>query len=275
MFGYAVANIDKLTDEEMEQYRSCYCGLCKALRERHGIAGRFTLTYDMTFLVLLLTAFYKMNKREGKERCLPHPLKPHRYWASEITGYAADMNVFLAYHNLLDNWQDDQSSFSLLGAKLLAHNADVIRKKYPRKCVAIEAYLEDLAAMEKRGEMNPDLPANCFGNLMGEIIFFKEDQYSNLLKAFGSSLGKFIYIMDAAIDFKDDLKSESYNPLATRSSGDFDEILFLLMGDCAEKYKQLKLDPDLAPDKGLIENILYSGIWTRYQAAGKTDKGEQ
>ncbi|HED24864.1 MAG TPA: hypothetical protein ENN91_07040 [Firmicutes bacterium] len=65
MFGYAVANIDKLTDKEMEQYRFCYCGVCKALRERYGITGRFILTYDMAFLVLLLTSFFKLDKRFG------------------------------------------------------------------------------------------------------------------------------------------------------------------------------------------------------------------
>ncbi|MDY6827553.1 MAG: DUF5685 family protein [Bacillota bacterium] len=272
MFGYAVANIDKLTNEEMEQYRSCYCGICKVLRERYGIISRFTLTYDMAFLVLLLTSFFKLDRRFGKERCPAHPFKPHRYWANETTDYAADINVLLAYYNLLDNWQDEHQFLSLWGAKLLESKANVIKGKYSRKSAAIVACLDNLSAMEKRGETNPDLPGNCFGEMMGEIIIHTNDHDDKNLRSFGVSLGKFIYIMDAAIDLEKDLKHESYNPLMAYSSEDFDEILHLLIGDCVEKYGQLELNSD----QGLLENILYSGIWTRYQAAeNKRKKGSR
>ena len=54
MFGYVIANPDSLTPEELARYKSCYCGLCRELRIRHGSLSRLTLTYDMTFLVLLL-----------------------------------------------------------------------------------------------------------------------------------------------------------------------------------------------------------------------------
>ena len=95
MFGYVVANTDKLTIEEKKQYKACYCGLCKTLGTRHGIISRFTLTYDMTFLVLFLSALYKTEIVVQTERCIIHPLKPHEYWQNEITSYAADMNVIL------------------------------------------------------------------------------------------------------------------------------------------------------------------------------------
>ena len=54
MFGYVIANPDSLSPEELARYKSCYCGLCRTLKERHGSLSRLTLTYDMTFLVLLL-----------------------------------------------------------------------------------------------------------------------------------------------------------------------------------------------------------------------------
>ena len=61
MFGYVVVNTEKLTLEEKKQYRAFYCGLCKMLGIRHGRISRFTLTYDMTFLVLFLSALYKTD----------------------------------------------------------------------------------------------------------------------------------------------------------------------------------------------------------------------
>ena len=54
MFGYVVADQANLKPEELERYRSAYCGLCRAIGRRHGQHARLVLTYDMTFLSLLL-----------------------------------------------------------------------------------------------------------------------------------------------------------------------------------------------------------------------------
>lgn len=101
MFGNVIANMEKLTVEEKHRYRACYCGLCKALRSRHGAISRITLTYEMTFLVLFLSALYEGDNTIETERCIMHPLKPHKYWRNAITDYAADMNVLLAFGKLL------------------------------------------------------------------------------------------------------------------------------------------------------------------------------
>jgi hypothetical protein len=69
--------------------------------------------------------------------------------------------------------------------------------------------------------------------------------------------------MDACLDLKEDIKKERYNPLVTTSSDNFSSILNILMADCTEKYKTLPIEGD----KNIIDNILYSGVWTRYVAA--------
>ena len=268
IFGYVVANTDKLTQEEKNQYKACYCGLCKTLGTRHGIISRFTLTYDMTFLVLFLSAIYKTDNKLQNERCLIHPLKPHEYWQNEITNYAADMNVILAYYNFLDDWEDDKNILSLGAAKLFKREYKRIVAQYPNQCTAISNCLTELSKIEKSEELNPDIPANCFGKLMGEIFVLKEDEYAQKLRNFGTSLGKFIYVMDACMDLKSDIKNERYNPLIMSSSENFYDILNLLMAECSENYKQLPINQD----KELIENILYSGVWTKYEAEKKKTK---
>ena len=55
-----------LTEEQLERYRGCYCGLCRSLQERHGELSRLTLNYDMTFLVLLLGSLYEPEERGGE-----------------------------------------------------------------------------------------------------------------------------------------------------------------------------------------------------------------
>lgn len=267
-FGYVVANMDKLTAEAKEQYRSCYCGLCKALGSRHGTISRITLTYDMSFLVLLLSALYKTDNTIKTERCIVHPWKPYKYWQNEITNYAADMNVLLSYYNFLDDWTDGKKILSLWEAKLFEQKYQRIAARYPKQCAVISQCLNELSSIEKAGELNPDIPANCFGKLMSEIFVWREDEYTENLRAFGRALGKFIYIMDACLDLKSDIKKERYNPLVASSSENFSPILNLLMAECTEKYQQLPINRD----KELLENILYSGVWTRYEAAKKKAK---
>lgn len=270
MFGYVVTNFDKLNDEEKQQYKSCYCGLCTTLGTRHGTISRLTLTYDMTFLVLFLSSLYNKENPIKNERCITHPIKSHTYWQNEITDYAADMNILLAYYNFIDDWTDDKKVFSLLEAKLFEKKYKLIEEKYPQKADKIAQCLKELSLIEKSGELNPDIPANCFGNLMSELFVINEDEYSERLRAFGKSLGKFIYIMDACLDLKDDIKKERYNPLVSTSSEYFQSILTLLMADCTEMYKQLPIEKD----KNLIENILYSGVWTKYVANNKKQRSD-
>ena len=105
MFGYVIANLEGLTQAQKDRYKGCYCGLCRVLKQRHGFSGRLTLTYDMTFLVLLLSALYEADEERGMEICPAHPLRKHFYWQTRYTEYAADMNVVLAYNNCRDDWQ--------------------------------------------------------------------------------------------------------------------------------------------------------------------------
>ncbi|HBF36409.1 MAG TPA: hypothetical protein DDW50_03725 [Firmicutes bacterium] len=268
MFGYVVANMDKLSVAEKQKYRSCYCSLCKALGTHHGTISRITLTYDMTFLALFLSALYKPDHTIEMERCMIHPIKPHPYWQNGITDYAADMNVALAYYNFLDDWTDERKMLSWWESKLFEQEVKLITAKYPHQCSVIRKCLNELSTIEKSGELNPDIPANCFGKLLGEIFIWREDDCAENLRAFGRALGKFIYIMDACLDLKADIQNERYNPLVGSSSENFRDILNLLMADCTEKYQQLPIEQD----RQLIENILYSGVWTRYEAANQKTK---
>lgn len=267
MFGYIVANSKILSDQEKGRYKSCYCGLCRTLKERHGQIGRMSLTYDMTFLILVLSSLYEPQECSGCERCIVHPVKKHSYAASEISNYAADMNVALAYLNQLDNWKDDKNIFSLLNAKLLKKKYLSISLQYPRQCGAMETCINELSDFEKSGEQNPDIAAGIFGKLMGELFVLREDgRWSPTLRKMGEYLGEFIYIMDAVLDLDEDIRRGRYNPLvASRNAGlgdeHFREVLNILIGNCCMQFDILPLVDDV----GIMRNILCSGVWTKYE----------
>ena len=120
MTGYIVANKALMSDERFERYRGFYCGLCLALKERYGNLPRLALTYDVTYLIILLSSMHEPETEEGMCRCAIHPLEQHKWIRNSITDYAADMTIALVYHKSLDDWADDHALHAKAYAGILA-----------------------------------------------------------------------------------------------------------------------------------------------------------
>ena len=268
MFGYVIANLEQLDEAQLKRYRQIYCGLCRALGKRHGALCRLTLTYDMTFLILLLSSLDEADAMEMNAfRCPMHPMKKQESASNAWTAYAADVNVVLAYYQKMDDWTDEHSLSALTQAKIIGSQVEAVCARLPRQCEAITQGLQALSAYEKEGEPNPDLPAAAFGSILSELFTPQGQEDNAALRAFGDKLGRFIYLMDAVVDLKKDIKHERYNPMVFVDSTRHEAILQVLMADCVEAFSSL----NILRDKALIENILYSGVWARYAAARKGD----
>ncbi len=266
MFGYVVANLDRLTPAQKERYRAVYCGLCRALRDRYGQSCRLTLSYDMAFLVLLLSSLDRTELAEEKAfRCPLHPASRRRAFVNRHTRYAADLNLLLAYFQRMDDWEDERKITALAQAKALGKGAATARERHPDVAEAIDADLAELHRMEREGETNPDLPAAAFGHLLGAVFAVKGHPQADSLRVFGNRLGRFVYLMDAAVDLKKDVRREKYNPLVAVDSSRHEGILQALMAECVKSFDALPI----LRDRELMENILYSGVWTRYLAQKK------
>ncbi len=110
MFGYITVNQDELKIKDYKLYRSFYCGLCRELKKAFGRTGQLSLSYDMTFLIVLLTALYEEEVQTGFCKCIAHPFEKHPVSASLFTSYAADMNLILTYYKCLDDWADEKKA---------------------------------------------------------------------------------------------------------------------------------------------------------------------
>ena len=75
MFGYITICRPELKVKEYDTYRTYYCGLCHSLKERYGQVPRLTLSFDMTFLAILLSGLYEEENRQSCGRCLLHPMQ--------------------------------------------------------------------------------------------------------------------------------------------------------------------------------------------------------
>ncbi len=265
MFGYLTVNPLQLSKQDRRLYRSFYCGLCDVLQERYGTEGRKTLSYDLTFIAILLTSVYDLPSETGRRNCPLHPVRKHDYIISEATGFACDMNLLLYYYKCLDDYHDENKNSAYRKALKLEEHVQRIREKYPRITAEIADRLAEISEYEKHNTLNADLPANSFGILMSQILSFRDDETGETLRAFGYHLGRFIYLMDAAMDIKYDLRHQLYNPLITTDASQRHEILELVMADVMAVYEKLPVNRYT----NIIENVIYSGIWTKYNLRHK------
>lgn len=274
MFGYVVANMEKLTEEQQEIYRSYYCGLCRSLKKQCGNFGRLTLNYDMTFMVLFLADLLDPETEYHNGRCLVHPTKERRMAENAVIDYGAAMNVLLAYYNLLDDWKDEQKKTARTAANRLKKYIPAIEKQYPRQAKAVLDGMAELAREENKAPGDLDTAANIFGRLLGELFVFQKDFWSEDCRKFGEALGRFVYWMDAYEDLPKDRKKGNYNPMILICDrGDYKEkvteMLKDTLGECALILERLPLVEHL----DILRNVLYSGVWSTFMKEKKDESG--
>ena len=268
MYGYIVVDQPELKFREFDKYRSYYCGLCDSLAEAHGLKGQISLSYDMTFLVVLLTGLYEPDTQTGEFTCMMHPMKKRQLRENDIQSYAAQMNVLLAYYNLVDDWKDDHNYTKKTIASMFEKDYQRIKINYPRQTNAIEQYMEKLATYEAEKQTNIDLVAGLTGEMLGEIFAWKQDEWYDELKTLGFYLGKFIYLMDAYEDLEKDEKKDSYNPLRYLQTDDEQEyetlcrlMMTSMLSECAKSFERLPI----LLHADILRNIIYSGVWSKYE----------
>ena len=278
MFGYVVMNKPEIRFRDFDLYRSFYCGLCRELREKYGISGQITLTYDMTFVVVLLSALYEPPTQKGTTRCVIHPVCRQPVRKNAATEYGADMNVLLTYYKCMDDWEDEKKFAALGYGKILQRKNNRLSYRYPEKAEKIRKLLEELSQMEKAGETDIDKMSGCFGRIMEEIFAWKTDVWEGSLRRMGFYLGKFIYILDAYDDVEKDVKNGNYNPFAEKYiMKGFDEqvrqLLIMMMAQTCREFEKLPI----IKYTDILRNILYSGVWCRFEmiARKRREAGEK
>ena len=271
MFGYVTIYRKDLTPAAIDRYQAYYCGLCEALGQKYGATGRMTLSFDLTFTALLLSALYDPETRFWSARCAPHPLKKRPRAANPYLDYAADMSIVLAYYNDLDDWQDEHRRASLRRAQRMEQYLPAIRDAYPGQCRAIRDRLQELARLENSGSDDLDALCGCFGALLGAVFQYRQDLWAPVLDRIGRGMGGFIYLMDAYDDLEKDRKSGAFNALsALHDALDADtfeerchELFTQQLGICAEAFQLLPILKD-SPEGQILYNTIYSGVWCKY-----------
>ena len=221
-----------------------------------------------------------------------HPFSKRPRRRNVYTQYAADLTILLSWYSMRDNWEDEQQIRGLVMSGLLHGAFKRAKERHPEKAQVIADCLDRLHALEKQdtgnsicpdSEINggPQLPrpqpvtvdqaGACFGDLMAELFAYRQDEWEQPLRQMGFYLGKFIYLLDAYDDLEDDAECGSFNPLLPVrqrmqcEGADFDAyvraLLTMLMASCTRAFEILPIVENI----DILRNILYAGVWTKFE----------
>jgi hypothetical protein len=189
---------------------------------RHGFLSRFTLNYDFAFLAILCTE--EGQARWCDRRCPAHPFRKKRACLrGDGLDAAADASLILTWHKLRDD-VDDRSLLGGLPARLLSR---LFRRPYLRARAArpefasqVERGMERLGELERARSPALDRVADAFAGILSAAAPAGADETRNRVTAqILYHVGRWIYLVDAWDDLKEDRDQNRYNPLDVRFHG--------------------------------------------------------
>ncbi len=275
MFGYVSVLKDELKVREYQIYRSYYCGLCKALGKHFSQTVRLGLNYDFAFLALTMGALSKEKTNICQEHCLIHPVTKRPVSHDEkALSYAAYMSVLVTYFKLIDDCKDLWSIKSMIALLFYKRQMKKCKKEYPQEWSLVKKRLGELNQLERDHCDDIDKVADCFAQIL-EALFTPSylklsDTDRRALGVFGYQLGRFIYIIDALQDIREDAKHNNYNPILLKERNPGEDIDSFILR-IKEKYcfsLTLTLDA-LAKSfelvtfhryRPILENVVYLGL---------------
>lgn len=275
LFGYIRPNIPELRVREKLRYDAWYCGLCARLGREYGLVARACLSYDCTFLAIMLGSLEEESVSSEIAHCPFKPLgkkKPIIKEASPALGYAAAVCVLLAKYKLDDDIADGKKLRAAAKPPLLPAYKKA-KKNFPAVDSILKKKLRELAEIEARRESDPDIPANAFGELLAEVLLAYKDfgaETSLILRDLGLNIGRFIYLIDAFDDMEKDKKHGLYNPflLSGTVGKDAEFLINISINNAVSAYDLLNTKHDNA----ITANIITEGLFAALDnCIGRTD----
>ena len=277
MYGYLRIHVPELKVREQEYYRAVYCGLCRTMGKCTGQCSRMTLSYDFTLFALARMALTGETVTFKHRRCIAHPLRKRPMAEStpalRLCAYAS---AILAHHKVKDDLRDERGLKRTAATAVSPFTSSMrrraVKQGYGDMDRGVCLAMQELGELETARLPSVDGPATLFGELMGKTLAYGlEGNTAKLAHAMGLHLGRFVYILDAADDYAEDMEKGRYNPLAclygdpsmtVLSDHKRQELKIALLNELTELERAFDLldtadHPDL---RGVLSNILYEGL---------------
>ena len=212
MFGYVRTDTPYLYIKDDTLYKAMYCGVCKGIAQVCGQSARMGLSYDVTFLSVILHNIAGLDVKIEKSHCLTHCIrsKPMAE-VDELTRMLGAFNTALVYYKYTDDIADGDRG---RGKRLWFKKGFArVKKKYPEIERIVRENLALQEGVEKAKTDSIDRAADATANMLAEFCDYvlgeKATAYTHGLFY---AVGKWIYLIDALDDYDKDKKKNAYNP---------------------------------------------------------------
>ena len=273
MFGYVQILQPELKIREYECYRGAYCGLCRQMGKCTGQCSRLTLRYDAAAMVLWRMAARGTEPQFVSKRCFLHPLTKAPVLAPcEETEAVACMMASLSYYKCKDDLRDERGASRLraqLAYPYFAHLRRRAKRRMPQIDEIARQGMEAFFLAEENANGSADIPANAFGDLMGKLLSYNtEGETRAILHELGNAMGRWVFLLDAVEDYKEDVEKGRFNALhalygESALSNQQKHTLDILLGaELADAVAAVDLIDwnDRTDLQGVIYNILCKGM---------------
>ncbi len=294
MFGYVTPLKSELKFKEFEYFRSYYCGLCNEIKREYGNIPRFCLNYDLTFIGFLLDGLYSTPLNLDSIKCLRHPNKKIIITKqTNALNYCANLSILLFDYKLTDNIKDDKSIKSKIFKFLLSSSSKKSLLKLESLSDKISNNITILSNLENSKQISSlDEITHPFSDIMGSILLnfpYKFEDDSEILRknlySLGYFIGKWIYLIDALDDLKEDMDNNNFNPynvLYNSNSLDFNKLILscineidFYISNCLVNCSELLKNIPFKKHYSIIDNVINLGMINKYyEVLNKISKSE-
>lgn len=268
MFGYVRAYKPDLTFSQYDIYKGVYCSLCKEIGKRYGLIARMTLSYDFAFFALVRLALKEECTPFKASRCTFNPLKKCLQCSLDESDLeiTADISMLMVYYKYLDNLLDS-GAIKRFFLRIISPYFNKLRKKAVLRCKEADEILASMHESQKLVEKQEFIgidqachpSANALGNL---LVLNKNCEDYELVRRLGYNIGRWVYLIDAADDYEDDLKAGEFNPFSSMKKEDFlqkaRDSLNLTAGEAINDFEKIKF----YRYKPILANVLYDGLFS-------------
>lgn len=259
--------------KDYELYRGVYCSLCRALGRNYSPIAQLLLSYDFAFAAVLRLAVSGTGCSFSQKRCPYNPAKKCMICSRrDELDFCAHALIITVYYKVLDNLHDSGFGSKLLAA-LIYPMIKLMHKKAARLAPEIDKIIGESmkkqAETEKKSGVGIDEAAHASADALGKVMALGfEGKTADSLCSLGYMVGRFVYILDAADDLEDDIKSRNFNPFKDEYSEIKDEKIRKIF---VERVKgMLNLTQSSALDAldsfekkrlgDVLENIVFDGL---------------
>ena len=269
MFGYVRADKPYLYMKDDVLYRAMYCGVCKGIGQVCGQTARMGLSYDVTFLSVIMHNILGQDVKIEKQHCLTHCIRSRQMAnVDELTRRLGALNTALVSYKYTDDIADgDRGRGKRLWFK---KGFKRMKKAYPEIERIVRENLAEQERIEKANTESIDRAADATAMILAQFSNYAlgEKATTNTRNLF-YAIGKWIYLIDALDDYDKDLKKGAYNPFVLAYNAPSkqalvcgehaDEVRFVfhaIFFDIRENLGEI----DFRYNRDLSDNILLRGL---------------